>query len=176
MSEKFSNRNIQEEIEKYYNNQKIYFDKLINPTYPKSNLQFVFENDQNGQYVEIYENKPILAAKYRTIGTYDPRTLLWHWGWLTQFSDNKMSVQKNIVEKFNKRMIDEYSKKNNSKYTDYIHFVTKNGYFILDKKNIDKFIQIALFALRTMWIFPVKRNNIIEYISIDQITKIYNIQ
>ena len=151
----------------------------------KYKYKFKFDRNNNKHIIEVFDTKGklLLRSNYENIGIYNNLLSNWYWGW------NISMIDKNLI-KNNKKLKDEADKiKNNyedynSKEADILHYYLDNGNFMIQPSNIPYIIKIAMYYLKSDWFLAIrkgvdnqnssddKNSNIIEYISLHNISKI----
>ncbi len=147
------------QIDNYYEQQQKKFKNI-----PKD-IIISFDN----QIVEIKNknNTLLLKGNYIVIGTYNTSNNIWYWGWSIGFIDRNLVEDTENIIKWGKELKNKSGLQ--SKIEQIIYFYTKTGYFKIDYEQVILLVKIALFALKGIWIFEIKKSDCIEYILINKI-------
>ena len=106
---------------------------------------------------------------------------VWYWAWNISMIDKKLSEKSKILYEKSIDIKKNYNKYN-PKEIDIIHYYLNNGNFIVSSSKVPFLIKMAMYLMDSKWFLSIRKgldeigendnSNIVEYISIYNITKI----
>lgn len=108
----------------------------------------VDEDDNSGVYnIDIFSNnKQIMSVEGKMIGIFNILLGAWYWGWVIDYVNNKMIIQKNVIDNFKTKIKAEY-KNNISSHNsnDMMYYYCNND--IIHTQNDKKLLSILSWII-----------------------------